>query len=89
MAKSAKRKTDDVVTTAVNRASKSRTNHQSAEVTDGDPAHGSDDVYLERGNEDGSDADDWLQNTCIGCAALSERCANRCSSCSGNRSFCP
>ena len=88
MAKSAKRKTDDVVTTAVNRASKSRTNHQSAEVTDGDPAHRWDDVYLRRGSEDGYDADAWLQNKCIGCAALSERCANRCSSCSANRSFC-
>jgi outer membrane protein TolC len=60
MAKSAKRKTGDAVTTAANRSSKSLPN-RSAQATESDIARRAYDLYLTRGCEHGHDVDDWLQ----------------------------
>jgi Protein of unknown function (DUF2934) len=60
MAKSAKRKRDDAVTTAVDRSAKSLLN-RSAQVTDSDITRRAYDLYLARGCEHGHDVDDWLQ----------------------------
>lgn len=59
MAKSARRKTDDAVTTAADRSSKSP--NRSANVTDSDIAQRAFELYCERGCQDGHDVDDWLQ----------------------------
>jgi hypothetical protein len=60
MAKSAKRKRDDAVTTAVDRSAKSLPN-RSALVTHSDVARRAYDLYLARGCAHGHDVDDWLQ----------------------------
>jgi len=60
MAKSAKRKRDDAVTTAVDRSAKSLLN-RSAQVTDSDITRRAYDLYLARGCAHGHDVDDWLQ----------------------------
>ena len=60
MAKSAKRKRDDAVTTAVDRSAKSLPN-RSARVTHSDVARRAYDLYLARGCAHGHDVDDWLQ----------------------------
>ena len=60
MAKSAKRKRDDAVTTAVDRSAKSLPN-RSALVTHRDVARRAYDLYLARGCAHGHDVDDWLQ----------------------------
>ena len=60
MAKSAKRKTDDAVTTAADRAPKMPPD-EAAHVTDNDIAGRAYDLYLARGCEHGHDVGDWLQ----------------------------
>jgi len=60
MAKSAKRKRDDAVTTAADRSAKSLPN-RSALVTHSDVARRAYDLYLARGCAHGHDVDDWLQ----------------------------
>jgi hypothetical protein len=60
MAKSAKRKTADAVTTTADRAPTSLTN-QPANATDCDIARRAYDLYLERGREHGHHVEDWLQ----------------------------
>ena len=60
MAKSAKRKRDDAVTTALDRSAKSLPN-RSALVTHSDVARRAYDLYLARGCAHGHDVDDWLQ----------------------------
>ena len=60
MAKSAKRRTNDAVTTGPDRSSKSLPN-RSAQVTDSDIARRAYELYLARGYEHGHDLDDWLQ----------------------------
>ena len=60
MAKSAKRKRDDAVTTAADRSAKSLPN-RSARVTHSDVARRAYDLYLARGCAHGHDVDDWLQ----------------------------
>ena len=60
MAKSAKRRINDAVTTAADRSSKSVPS-QSAHVTDKDSARPAYDLYLARDCEHGHDVDDWLQ----------------------------
>ena len=60
MAKSAKRKTDDAVTTAADRSPKVLTD-AAANVTEHDIARRAYDLYLARGREHGHDVDDWLQ----------------------------
>ena len=60
MAKSAKRKRDDAVTTALDRSAKSLPN-RSALVTRSDVARRAYDLYLARGCAHGHDVDDWLQ----------------------------
>jgi len=60
MAKSAKRKRDDAVTTALDRSAKSLPN-RSARVTHSDVARRAYDLYLARGCAHGHDVDDWLQ----------------------------
>ena len=57
MAKSAKRKRDDAVTTAVDRSAKSLPN-RSALVTHSDVARGAYDLYLARDCAHGHDVDD-------------------------------
>jgi hypothetical protein len=52
-------KTDGSVTTAPDRAPKSRA--QPATVTTGDIARRAYDLYLARGREHGHDVEDWLQ----------------------------
>ena len=59
MAKSAKSKTDDAVTTAADRQSKLP--NRSAQVADSDVARRAYDLYLARNREHGHDVDDWLQ----------------------------
>ena len=60
MAKSAKRKRDDAVTTALDRSAKSLPN-RSARVTHSDVARRAYDLYFARGCAHGHDVDDWLQ----------------------------
>ena len=60
MAKSAKRKRDDAVTTALDRSAKSLPN-RSALVTHSDIVRRAYELYEERGDEHGHDVDDWLQ----------------------------
>ena len=60
MAKSAKRKRDDAVTTALDRSAKSLPN-RSARVTHSDVARRAYDLYLARGCAHGHDVEDWLQ----------------------------
>ena len=60
MAKSAKRKRDDAVTTALDRSAKSLPN-RSALVTHRDVARRAYDLYLARDCAHGHDVDDWLQ----------------------------
>ena len=57
MAKSAKRKTDDAVTTAADRPSKLP--NRSAQMGDSDIALRAYDLYEQRGCEHGHDVDDW------------------------------
>jgi hypothetical protein len=57
MAKSAKRETDDAVTSAADRSSKLP--NRSAHVTDNDIARRAYDLYLARGCEHGHHVDDW------------------------------
>ena len=59
MAKSGKRQTDTVVTTApsTSKVLPSRATH----VTDSDIARRAHDLYLARGCGDGGDVEDWLQ----------------------------
>ena len=59
MAKSAKRKTDDAVTTAADRPLKLP--NRSAQVGDSDIASRAYDLYLARERGHGHDVDDWLQ----------------------------
>ena len=61
MAKSAKRKTDNAVTTAADRAPKSP---RPAIVTNDDIARRAYDLYLARGCAHGHDVDDWLCAEC-------------------------
>ena len=58
MAKSAKRKTDNAVTTAADRAPKSP---RPAIVTNDDIARRAYDLYFARRRERGHDVDDWWQ----------------------------
>ena len=60
MAKSAKRKRDDAVTTAADRSAKSLPN-RSALVTHSDVARRAYDLYLARGCHMDTMFDDWLQ----------------------------
>jgi len=60
MAKSAKRKRDDAVTTALDRSAKSLPN-RSALVTHSDVARRAYDLYLARDCAHGHDVEDWLQ----------------------------
>jgi hypothetical protein len=59
MAKSAKRRTDEL-TTAADRSPKVLTD-AAANVTEHDIARRAYDLYLARGHEHGHDLDDWLQ----------------------------
>jgi hypothetical protein len=59
MARSPKRKTDQAVTTAADRAPKALP--QSATVTNSDIARRAYKLYLGRGCEHGHDVDDWTQ----------------------------
>jgi hypothetical protein len=59
MAKSVKRKADDPVTTAADRAPKSLA--EPATVTNSDIARRAYDLYLARDCKDGHDVEDWLQ----------------------------
>ena len=59
MAKSAKRKAADAVTTAADRPSKLP--NRSAPVGDSDIARRAYDLYLARDRAHGHDVDDWLQ----------------------------
>jgi hypothetical protein len=60
MAKSAKRRINDAVTTGPDRSSKSLPN-RSAQVTDSDISRRAYDHYLARDREHGHDVDDWVQ----------------------------
>jgi len=60
MAKSAKRTTDHVVSTAADRSSTALPT-RSAPVTDRDIARRAYDLYLARGGAHGHDVDDWFQ----------------------------
>ena len=60
MAKSAKRRTDDAVTTAADRAPKMPPD-EAAHVTEHDIAGHAYDLYLARDCEHGHEVDDWLQ----------------------------
>lgn len=60
MAKSAKRKTGDAITTAADRAPKMPTDG-AADVTKQDIARRAYDLYLGRGREPGHEVEDWLQ----------------------------
>jgi Protein of unknown function (DUF2934) len=62
MAKSAKRETDDAVTSAADRSSKLP--NRSAHVTENDIARRAYDLFLARGCEHGHHVDDWLQAEC-------------------------
>jgi Protein of unknown function (DUF2934) len=59
MAKSAKRETDDAVTSAADRSFKLP--NRSAHVTDNDIAGRAYDLYLARGCGHGRDVDDWME----------------------------
>ena len=59
MTKSAKRKTDDAVTTAADRAPKAVA--RTVTVTIDDIARHAYDLYLARGGKHGHDVDDWVQ----------------------------
>jgi Protein of unknown function (DUF2934) len=59
MARSPQRKTDDAVTTAADRASKSLA--QPATVPNDDIARHAYGLYLARGCEHGHDVEDWVQ----------------------------
>ena len=60
MAKSAERKTNEAVTKAAARSTKSLTDGR-AKVTDRDIARRAYDLYLVRGRAQGHDVEDWLQ----------------------------
>jgi hypothetical protein len=60
MAKSAKRRTADALTTAADRSPKVLTD-ATANVTEHDIARRAYDLYLARDHEHGHDLDDWLQ----------------------------
>jgi Protein of unknown function (DUF2934) len=60
MAKSAKRRTADALTTAADRLPKVLTD-ATANVTEHDIARRAYDLYLARDHEHGHDLDDWLQ----------------------------
>lgn len=60
MAKSAKRKIDDALTTAADRSPKVLT-EAGANVTEHDIARRAYDLYLARDREHGHDVDDWLR----------------------------
>jgi hypothetical protein len=60
MARSARKKTTDEVTTTADRSSPSRP-HRSAHVSDSDIARVAYERYLARGCEPGQDIADWLQ----------------------------
>ena len=60
MAKSAKRRTDDALTTAAGRSPKVLTDAP-ANVAEHDIARRAHALYLARGHEHGHDLDDWLQ----------------------------
>ena len=62
MAKSTKRKTDEAVTAAADRAPKAATRRMT--VTNDDIARHAYDLYLARGCEHGHDVDDWVQAEC-------------------------
>lgn len=60
MAKSAKRKTHDAVTTIAGRSSKPLP-HLAVPVTDSEIARRAYNLYVARGREHGYDVEDWLQ----------------------------
>jgi Protein of unknown function (DUF2934) len=60
MAKSAKRKSGDAVTTAADRAPKARID-AATKITERDIARRAYDLYLARGCNPGHQLDDWLQ----------------------------
>ena len=75
MAKSAKRKTDNAVTTAADRAPKSP---RPAIVTNDDIARRAYDLYFARRRERGHNVDDWLCAECELKEAASSPVVGRC-----------